>query len=165
MLVSDIEIVLKNKKKRSVNMFMNNIKIFQRMNTEKYFLECNEQRLAEYKIFLLNLPLVGPWSKKLFQSRKKLISIKKLFRVKFFEKNKNFSGSVFSLFFRFRAGSYARLLHFLLLSLQLLVAHDNLLRFISVLSSSFCLNVACCRSLQLIVTCYGSFCLFVATCD
>ena len=28
MLVSDIEIVLKNKKKRSVNMFMNNIKIF-----------------------------------------------------------------------------------------------------------------------------------------
>ena len=42
MLVSDIEIFLKQKKERSVNMVVNDTKVFYKMSIEQIFLECKK---------------------------------------------------------------------------------------------------------------------------
>ena len=46
MLVNDIEIILKKNKKRRVNMVVKNMKIFQRMSTEKKFSRMQEIKTA-----------------------------------------------------------------------------------------------------------------------
>ena len=56
MLVNYIEIFLKKKKKRSVNMVVNNIGIFWRMRTEFFFYNARNKDYLSIKQFLLYLP-------------------------------------------------------------------------------------------------------------
>ena len=95
MLVSNIEIFLRKKKKRSITMIVNDRRTFQRMSIKVFFKNARNKDYLSIKYFFLYLPQVDPQSIK-----KNLGKYKKFVQGGFFKKKyKNFFWGVFLLFF------------------------------------------------------------------